>query len=369
MLQPAYGIFWAVAVLTGSLVMRCSSGDESVAFWEKTVNLRGALGYKDNVLLSNVRREGSAFWMSALDLSFFRLSLDEGPAVTFFVTAEDRRYFSSEELDKEQLVISQFRIDQKFLTDWKIGLIGQYMYADQIFDASATEQLLQTLPVKSHNLLAAPFISRDVFWRSSLELKFNVERQFFNKPLDDYWELGPQLTWKKPYGHKSEFSLSYTYEDRSYDTRHQLDLNYQEIAGTSLRFDQHEFEATLNHSWDEARQWRSRFRFLYEINQDNGLGFYDYSRYRWSKRIGYYRPDWQATVEGKILHYDYKRQRVLNGNETRSNWEFVLGLHAEKTIWKQVKAFVDSEHEIVDSNYTLEKYSVNTVLAGVDWEF
>jgi hypothetical protein len=154
-------------------------------------------------------------------------------------------------------------------------------------------------------------------------------------------------------------------------------LSFEPVEGTSLRYQQHEFELGLNHSWDSERRWRSRAKFLFEINDDNGSRFYDYKRYRLSKRIGYHRGDWLATLEGRILHYDYDVQPVSDSSvgpleitgEIRSNWEYVIAFHAEKTIWKNLSLFGDVEHEIADSNYALEKYTVTTVLGGVDWEF
>ena len=344
-----------------------------LAIWDHSVNLRGALGYKDNVLLSTVDEQGSAFWQTGLDAMLLRADLETGGNFTLFLTAEDRRYFSNIDVEKEQLVLLQGKYERPINDDWYWSALAQYMYVDQVFDASATEQLLETLPVKSHNYQFAPAIGRNLTSDSKLELKFVAERQHFNQPLDDYWELGPQLTYTKSYGHKSEGSASYTYDHRLYDTREEMGLNFQQIGGTSLSYQQHEFELGLNHSWTEDRRWRSRARFLFELNDDSGTGFYDYKRYRISKRIGYYGSDWQATLEGRILHYDYDVQPVQGPDgltdEIRANWEYIIALHAEKNIWRKLSIFGDLEHEIVDSNYTLEEYTVTTIMGGVDWEF
>lgn len=361
------GTRWAAAAI---LCASSSAQDDPLVLWDKSFNLRGALGYKDNVLLSTAHEQRSAFWLSAADLMLLRASLDPaGANFTFFVSGEDRRYLSSLEVEKEQQLLSQAKWEKRFLGEWKGGALAQYVYADQVFDASATEELLQTLPVKSHNLQFAPLLSRELPREYELHFRFNLERQFFNEPLDDYWETGPQLSLQKRYGHKSEWSLAYTFDHRAYDTRQQFDLGAQSIPHTSLRFQQHEFEASLTHVWDQARHWRSRLRLLFELNDDNGPGYYDYHRYRWSKRFGYYGNGWEVTAEGKILHYDYSKQPVAQAGEVRQVWEYVLALRAEKLLWKNLRAFAESEHERVKSNYELEEYTVNTVLGGVDWEF
>jgi hypothetical protein len=362
------------ALLTAAALAPAIAGAEGepkldLALWDKSVSLRGAFGYKDNVLLSSLKRDGSAFWQSAVDVTLMRLSLEGGANLTFFLSGEDRRYFSSEEIDKEQLLLTHLKVEQPFWDVWSGSVVAQYMYADQVYDASATEQLLETIPVKSHNMQLAPAIKRSLPWASELELKFTMERQLFNEPLDDYWEAGPQLTFAKKYGHRSEATISYALDYRLYDERAELDLNFEPLPDTSLAYIQHEFELGVNHSWDEKRRWRSRARLLFEINDDSGPGFYDYKRYRVSKRFGYYANNWEATVEGKILHYDYDRQPVFLGTGIRSTWEYVVAAHARKSIWKGLSVFADVEHEIADSNYAPEEYTVTTVMSGVDWEF
>jgi hypothetical protein len=243
------------------------------------------------------------------------------------------------------------------------------MYVDQVYDASATEQILETLPVQGHNLQFSPAITRTFPGDIALELAFTIERQYYNRPLDDYWELGPQLTVTKEYGHRSEAELTYGFDHRAYDERTERTLDFAPIPDSSLEYLQHEVGLLINHSWDANRHWRSRFRALIEINDDGSTGFYDYYKYRLSKRFGYYGENWEATIEGKVLHYDYSVQPVFEGTGIRSTWEYVFTGHAEKRIWKNLTVFADTEYEITDSNYSLEEYNVTTFMGGVDWEF
>jgi hypothetical protein len=337
--------------------------------WDKSLNLRGSLGYKDNVVLSKNNEEGSLFWQSGLEVSLFRLDAENGVTLSMFASGDDRRYFSAESVSHEEFIISQARVDWEMNDNWETGMAVNYSYLEEVFDASATEQVPQTLLVKSHRVGASPYISRDLPWNSTLALKFNADRQFFNEPLDGYWEYGPELDWKKRYGNHSEATLSYAFHDRPYNTREQLDLGFNDIPGSVLEFQQHEFEAVLDHSWDTNRTWRTRTRLGYLLNHDNGPGFYDYSRYRISQRIGYYGKAWEASVEGKVLYYDYVRQPVFETGEIRRMREYVLGLRVEKKLLGKLKVFFESEHEWVDSNNSLEEYTVNTVMSGVDWEY
>ena len=350
--------------------------DLDLSIWDYSVNLRGAFGYKDNVLLSAFDEQGSAFWQTSLDAMVLRADLESASNLSLFLSLEDRRYFTDIEVEKEQLGLFQTKYERPIDDDWFWNATAQYLYVDQVFDASATEELRQTTPVKSHNYQLAPAIGRNLPGDSKIEFKLVGERQQFNQPLDDYFEIGPQLTWIKNYGHKSELAASYTFDYRSYDTREELEADGNSIENTDLRYQQHEFEIGVNHSWDEKRHWRSRARLLYEINDDNGGGYFDYQRFRISKRFGYYGADWQATIEGRILHYDYDVQPVDDPDrpvdetgEVRSNWQYVVAGHAEKRIWRKLSIFADFEWELSESNYDLEEYDVTTVFGGVDWEF
>src|SRR5215207_1822803 len=69
-----------------------------LAIWDRSVNLRGGFGYKDNVLLSNIDRQASAFWQTTLDAMLLRADLASGANLTLFLTLEDRRYFEDIEV-------------------------------------------------------------------------------------------------------------------------------------------------------------------------------------------------------------------------------------------------------------------------------
>jgi len=367
---------YKVPVFIFLLIVLCNAGlraedaDEiDTTIWDKSINLRGAIGYKDNVILSRNNREGSAFWQTEAEVMAFRIDAEQGLTLTLFASGEDRRYFSADSIDHEQSLVTQAKVDWDFKPDWQTGLSLTYSYLNAVFDASATEDIFETLLVKSHRISLAPYISRDLPWNSTLEFQFNIERQFFNEPLDDYWEYSPQVSWKKRYGNRSDVTLSYTLHDRPYDTREALTLQFERIPNTTVEYLQHELESTWNHSWDTNRYWRTRTRLGVVFNQDNGDGFFDYTRYRFSERFGYYRKKWQAVIEGKVLYYDYARQVVFGTSDVRQFWEYVVGVRAERNLLRKLKVFLESEHEWLNSNVPIDEYQVNTVMTGVDWEF
>lgn len=336
--------------------------------WDQSINLRGGLGYKDNILLSPFTEDESMFWETAADYFLFRAS--NTPAkFHLFLSGEDRRYFSSESVDKEQLVLAFAKAGRTFGENWEAGTELEYYYLDQVVDASATETIFLSFPVKSHSLGATPYLLRELPKETWAELRFEVNRQIYNEPLDDYWEAGPEVVFGKRYGYRSSAELSYAFRERAYDTRRHVALDFGTIPDTSLRYQQHEVEVTFEHSWDEARHWRSRLRSSYERNEDNGPGFFDYNRWRVAKRLRFVGESWEASIEGKFFLYDYARQPLLFGNGVRQRTEYGLSLRVEKALREDLLLFAKSEHDWSRSNSILDEYTVNMVMTGVDWEF
>ena len=80
---------------------------------------------------------------------------------------------------------------------WSPGLVGQYLYADQVFDASTLADGLGSVRTKVHSLTAHPSVrwtrGRGFRW----EIGHQWQRQNFNPPLDGFWQTGPRsvLAW------------------------------------------------------------------------------------------------------------------------------------------------------------------------------
>jgi hypothetical protein len=341
---------------------------DSNSIWDQTINLRGAVGFKDNILLSKVQNDQSAFLESSFDLLVFRLPLD-GTTFSFFGTFDDRRYFSSPSVHKEETAAANVNVSHAFGAKWEAGLELQYAYTDEILDASVTEVDLTSVLVRSHSISGTPYVIRKLPWETWIRLEYLTERDFYKRPLDDFWEIGPKLIFGKNFGYGSVVSLSYFFHQRAYDNRQDTALDFTRIPDTSLRFRQNEVEAQVRINWDEAKHWRTRLRASWGLNEDNGPGFYDYNKVRVAGRFGYHAKTWNLTLEGKAVNYDYVVQPLIDGTGERNRWDYVVGTRLEKNLTEKLKLFVESEHEWAISNEHLEQYEVNTVMAGVDYEF
>jgi hypothetical protein len=331
--------------------------------WDWSATLRGGLGYKDNILLSDFFKESSIFTITDAEAFLFRVPTD-GWEFTGVFTAEDRRYWQSDSVNKEQLFLVSSDVKKALGDDWKVGLAAQYFYNDQVFDASVSEGLPLRIRAKLHRASAGPSVQYDLGNGGRLEGSFTVGRMNFGQPLDDSWEIGPKILYAQKFGERgSEFTTMIQWRHRSYDTR-----EAPGEPGKSLNFDIPELELGIRHHWDAAKHWRSRARIGVELNEDNGSGFYDYRRWKFSKDLSFTQGGFEGMLQAKVLHYDYAEQTIPPENKPRQRTELVLGARARQKIMKRLNAFMEVEHERVLATDIEERYHATTVWGGIEWE-
>jgi hypothetical protein len=337
------------------------AAEEEVSPWDLSANVREGVGYKDNILLSDLNKEGSVFSLTTIDFFAYHFPLN-GWEFTSFISGEDRRYWQSSNVDKEQLLIASADLKRKFNDAWKAGLRLQYIYNDEVFDASVTEGIPVRVAAKLHQISGGPSAIWKLPAKRRLEFSAELARQDFEgSVLDSSWQGGPKILFGQGYGHKSDFTATLQWRDRSYDNRHAPG------RADSLHFDSTLFELGVKHYWDEERAWSSRGRAGVEWNWDNGNGFYNFRRWRLSHELGFTRKTFEAKLETKFLHYEYESQISLNG-DLRRRTELVFGGRAEQELRKRLKLFAEYEYEwVMDSDFT-DRYRAHTVSAGLDFQ-
>ena len=337
--------------------------------WLREFAVRGSVGYKDNLLLDSNAREHSISFGSGADVTIARLPFD-GRQFNFLVSFDDTRYPDGREVDHEDLLIGLAQVKTDVSAHWRLGLDERYILQNQVLDTSVTETNLEALLVRGHSLALLP----NVRWMSDgntwVELSGTAQRALYREPLDDLWEGGPKLVWGLDYGHYSTVNVTYSWNLRAYDTREQLGLDQVGLPGTSLRFQQHDVEASLRHNWDKERRWRTATRLGVQISRDNGPGFYDYDRWYAAQQIRYVAKTWELRVQGKVSFYAFPHQMATDSDPNERQKTLVgVDLRGEKKIWQGLKLFVSYEYEQSLANRPTDEYRVNIEAAGLSWEF
>lgn len=337
--------------------------------WEHVFSLRVGAGYNDNVTLAHSAPEQAPFIYSGLDAVFSRLPVD-GNLLNLALTADDARFLGGGSVDNESLVLASGEARKLFASGWQPGLAAQWFYQDQVLDVSTTETNQEALPVRGHTVTARPGVRLEVSPRWWFALDAPVTRQFFEAPLDDYWEGGAKASLGSSYGHKSDLTASYEATHRGYDEDPALDAAGVPLGDESKALWQHDVRLSWRHYWDERRRWRTTARLGFKANRDNASGYFDFNRYQAAGQLRYRTKVWTLTGEAAVYQYYYPVQTTGDpGTPLRERTEVTVGVRCERQIVKAWQVFAEYDHERVMGNLALEEYAINKVKAGVNWTF
>jgi hypothetical protein len=353
------GILSALIGLTVA-ARAADEAEEKISPWSFDATVGEAAGYKDNLLLSDLNKEASSFTLTTADLFLFHMPLN-GWEMSLLATGEDRRYWQSSSMDKEQLFITALDVKKTLAEIWKPGFNLQYFYSDQIFDASVEQGLPFRIQAKLHRFSGGPTLALALPNKRRLETKFEFVRSNFEQPLDDYWEGGPRFLFGQKYGHNSDLTFSLAYRERAYDT---LTPPTKTVA---LRYNIREVELADRHYFDKARQWSTRTRLGLEWTEDNGLRSNNYRRWREAGEVSFQRNRFEARAEARALHYEYPVGTGVDGR-VRRRTELTFGARVKQEIFKGFRLFAEYEYEWVIARDVTEAYRVNTYTTGVEWD-
>lgn len=370
-LEIALGISVATAFAQSPSLENLLDEDFKIPLWYKAINVRGGMGYKDNVLLSRTGAKSSAYWKSGLDALVYRLPT-HGWQFNCFATGDDLRYFDTTAVDNEQVAIAAAQLAKDWGRQWKTTLAVNYMFQNQVFDVSTTQTNQFNIgKVVGHGLTGRWSVRKDVgaCWA---EAEFSLLRQWLDAPLDDYWQGAPRLVAGRQYGTGSDVSVSYQWSHLAYDTREEVDATGRLRPGTALRFQLHAADLNWHHVWDRARRWHLMTGVGVDMNQDSRDGYFDYWNYRASGALKYRTENWEVRGQARIGYYDYPVQRISPSDSSSPKRHRTLisaGVHAERKLAKSLKVFADYAHDRSLSNLDFDQYRANVVSAGLDWEF
>jgi hypothetical protein len=337
--------------------------------WVNDFSFRTGAGYRDNVGLSAKSPQDSPFIATGLEMILLRLP-ENGTEFSFFASAEDLRFLSSSLVDKEQTAVAQALVKTDCGSGWQASISTEYLYQNQVVDVSFTEPGLTTIPVEGHGLAVREGLRHDFdgsFW---ISLELPAKRQFFREPLDDYWEYGPRITSGKQYGHKSELSASYEISERNYDHDPLRTSLGNPVSGSRRKAIQQEARLIWKHLWDAAGRWRTTTRVTVRQSEDNGSGYFDYTRLQASEQILFHTRNWEISAEARVARYDYSVQTVSTVDlAKRQATEYSVNFRCERKVAGFLKIYSEFERERVSSNLDFEQYTVNTVKGGLNWTF
>lgn len=382
---PIVGLGLAAALLGGVAVSRAQPGARPGALpaeaaaalaapspaWEFTGNLRASAGHKDNVLLSAVRADASAFARAEIEVFGWRPPT-EHCEVLAFANAAFTRFPGSAENPREWQAFAH--AEARWFAAPPVVVTGavEGYHLDQVFDLSAShaERLTARLAVTGALVsTAARWQIRPALW---LELKPTLQRDRYRDGSDDH----TQRIGRAAIGHSSregrlELSLAAQELRRNYARRSRYTVGGRPITGADLDFVQRDAEFAAVVAWDAARRWTTTSAIAAGTNSDNGSGYFDYRRRAARQELRWAAAPWRVQLTARALRYDYEVQTQGIGLNPphRLKEEFLGHVRVERTWGPRATVFVDYLWERSRSNDALISYRVRTVAAGVDRAF
>lgn len=346
-----------------------NEGDLKIPLWNYSAELRGELGYKDNVLLSHAHAQGSAFWMSRAEILAFRLPT-RGWQFSFFADASDARYFDAPGVEGEQTALAAAQLSKDFGSGWKSTVGLNYLFQNQVFDFSETYASQTSIgQILGHTIAPRWGIRRTIsrFW---VEGEWSGARQWLAEPLDDYWQFGPRAAVGWDWAKGSGVALSYRYSRIDYDTRSQASSLGETLPNTSLALNSHSAEFSFTQVWDKKGRWQTITSVGYEANLDNGSGFYDYNNYRLSQQFRYRDERWEILAKSRLGYFDYPSQ-PLSVTETTHRRKTMLNvtLRIERKLTKHLKVHASYYWDRSLSNLDFDDYAASTLMGGLAFTF
>ncbi|HEY1111300.1 MAG TPA: hypothetical protein VGE76_21780 [Opitutaceae bacterium] len=365
-----------VLIASGPVVATAADAASSAApvvdrAWELTGNFRTAVGFKENVLLSAIHADDSAFTRNEAEIFWWLLPTERFEALAFANVAHTR-FHDSTENPRELQAFAHGEARWYATPTVQATAIVEGYQLDQVFDlsASSAERVTEQLSVTGG--LVSTVFRWDFLPRTWLELKPTAQRDRYRDGSDDNNQQSGRATLGRSWRDgRIELTLAGQLLQRNYLYRPRFTAGGRPLFGTDLDFEQREGELNLTVIWDKARHWSTVTAAIAGDNRDNGERYFDYRRRSLRQELVWKNKPWRVRLVGRATRYDYDTQEADIGINPpkRLKEEYLAQLRIERRLTERALLFADYLWERSRANVPLTSYTVKTALAGLDWSF
>ncbi|HXP62992.1 MAG TPA: hypothetical protein VN829_21000 [Dongiaceae bacterium] len=345
------------------------TNDFKIHLWNYGTDLRGLLGYKDNVFLSHTNRHDSPFWDSGCDFLVFRVPSGDW-SFNGLIAGDYVRYLAGPVSTEEATALALAQAARSFGQHWSSTLGVNYAYQDQLMDLSAIEpQLAGAGRVVGHTLTER-WSTRGDYGRAWGELEMAGTRQWLESPLDSYWQFGPKVSLGSRFAPRDDLTLSYQWTRLADDREPDLDRQGNTVTNTHLVLGSQNVQLAWHRAWDQRRQWLTTLTAGFGLDQDNGSGFFNRYQCSLSPRLEYRRGPWRLSAFLTATAYQYPIQTIAPDSETRRTKTW-LSAHAraEWRVSKILKLLATYSFDRSFSNLDIDDYYTHTFSMGAEFQF
>lgn len=337
--------------------------------WDFSNNLSMGIGYKKNALFSAFNEQDSAFTITELEATLFRLAPADDWQFLSYLVAENSHYFHVDGLDDEWLAIALIQTYKK-TGAWKFGLDGQYTFLDQAFSLSFEDLDLGSTRIALNQFGLKPSIEYALLENAYVRLEFPFETDRFQDNSQNYHEYGAQLTVGRQFQRGGKIEAAYRFERRDYEERVIRSESGARLPGTNLEWEDHQWSLSLDYYLNAKKTWKGKSSLNLRRVIDNGFGYDDFWMYRAHQQITYIQPTWELSVAASYSHYDYDTQMVGDGNSNRRHRSrFSIGCDFEKALAENWECTLSYRFEDYLSNVPDDVYSGSVISMALGYSF
>lgn len=336
-----------------------------------SVGLRGAAGYKDNVLLTETGKIQSSFIRADFDAFLWRPP-EFLTDVYWALTGSETLYLDAPSDAREERVwMTQAEWRYSIGTYFKAGLSVQGYHQDQVIDLSTSEIGTFRARLKVSGITAGPNLRweiRDPWW---FEVSAAWKIETYKGAPEDFDEPGFTIRIGRKLGASHDLSVAWTGRKRDYDERNAFTIGGRPLPGTTLETEWSGGELRLVSKWNKSGSLSSTMKLAADRLRDSAFGYFDYDHWQAEAEARWKNEAWDVRAKATHGVHDYLIQVSGTGFDPapREIEQTSLSLSAERRLSERWMLFAEVSSERNETNDPGGDYRVNTGFAGLSLEF
>lgn len=340
--------------------------------WSYSTSLDATYGYRDNLLLSTLQPESSAFARGVAEAMLLRTPTGK-LEYSFFIQGQRTRFFENETVDHEASAWAQSDLGYLLTDSLRVGLPVAGYYTDRVFDVSNIETERDVAELSVRGAMVSPVVKWKFLESWWVEAQGSGERKRYRDGSNDgtVGEGTVRLGWIR--GERFGVQVAGIRRWRDYEHRVLKSSVGRDRPGTVLKISEQELQGRFDIGWDGDNRWRTITTFSLLHYRDSGSGYYNYREERVDHELEWKGERWLVRVGGVAKRQDFAVRTVddEDGGERpkRLREEFQASLHLERTLCPHWTALASYSWERTRSNDFFAGYRVNEGLLGLRWSW
>ena len=352
------------ALLLGGVALSGENPEDEIDVGAGEWSVSAGLGYKENVLFSEILPVDSAFNYLSVEGVMQKDFIESGAEWVSIFLLDNRSYWQVDDLPDETFGMFLSEFGRHMTVDGRLAASFSYVYLNQAFDASFDIQDENRIVLTAQD----PGLSLEwesFLWQFKYTASVGASRMYFADSKDDYETLNWELEFDYLVSESGRLFLNPNGFVRDYTDRTARDLDGYRLEETILGTDQRGLEGGFEQS----------FRFLgldaelelevdFSARRDRHSGYYDRDRLKYGLDWSLAGEKWDFGIDVSYADSEYLTQMSEDG-DLRSSKEWVLGFEMGRDIWNKWNVFLRADVDRSNSNETFFSYESNSVLLGM----